>query len=111
MRRDRLRAKKRLAELAGCHDWVVLDTETTGLGCDDKIICVAIVAAHGEMHFHSPVRPTVPIHPKALAVNGLTDEMVADAAAFADVYPRLVETLTGEHVLAITLILSRNVLL
>lgn len=84
--------RKNLAELAGCHDWVVLDTETTGLGGDDKIICVAAVAVNGERLFQSPVRPTVPIHPKASAVNGLTDEMVADAAVFTDVYPRLTES-------------------
>lgn len=96
----RVRAKERFVELSRRDDWLVLDTETTGLDYADEVISVAVVASNGETLFHSLVRPTVRIHPRASAVNGLTDEMVADAAAFADIYPRLVEAMAGRLVLA-----------
>lgn len=97
---SRIRARERFAELAGQDDWLVLDTETTGLGHDDEVISLAVVSARGELLFHSLVRPTQRIHPKASAVNGITDEMVKDAAAFTDIYPRLAEVLAGRHILA-----------
>ena len=69
----RVHAKDRIVELAGRSDWLVLDTETAGL--DDEVISVAVVATTCERPFHSLVRPTAPIHPKATAVNVMTNEM------------------------------------
>ena len=71
----RVRARERFVELTGQDDWLVLDTETTGLDNHDEVISVAVVSAGGEVLFHSLVRPTVRIHPRASAVNGITDEM------------------------------------
>lgn len=97
---SRIRARKQFASLAGRVDWLVLDTETTGLGNGDEVISVAVVSATGEVLFSEMVRPTQRIHPKASAVNGLTDQMVAAALPFAEVYPRLAEVLAGRLVLA-----------
>lgn len=77
-----------------------MDTETTGLGDDDEIISIAVVSAAGDVLFNEMVRPTQRIHPKASAVNGITDEVVAAAPSFVEVYPRLAEVLAGRLVLA-----------
>ncbi len=43
-------------------------------------------------------------------MNGITNEMVADAAAFADVYRRLDEVLVGRMVLAYNADFDRRIL-
>ncbi len=81
----RVRAKDRIVELVGRNDGLVLGTETARLDDEDEVICVAVVATTDELLFHLLIRPIALIHPRASAVNGMTNEMVADAAAFADV--------------------------
>ena len=97
---DRFRAQNRFEELAGIDDWLVLDTETTGLETYDEIVSIAVISAAGEVLLHELIRPAQPISPQARAVHGITDEQVAIAAAFPAHYPRLVELLTGRRVLA-----------
>jgi DNA polymerase-3 subunit epsilon len=97
---DRLKAQNRFKELADRDDWLVLDTETTGIEVNDEVVSIAIVSAAGEVLLHELVRPTQPISPEARMVHGITAERVATAAAFSDLYPRLVELLAGRRVLA-----------
>lgn len=110
IQRDRLRAIKRFGVLAGQDDWLVVDTETTGLGDEDEIVSVAVVSPAGEVLFSEIVRPTIPISRGASAVNGFTDEMVAAAPPFAAIYPRLAELLTGRRVLAYNADFDRRML-
>ena len=51
-------------------DFVIVDTETTGLGADDQVIEVAVVDASGKVLVERLVRPTCPIHPRATAEIG-----------------------------------------
>ena len=69
--------------------WCILDCETTGLTDKDQICQVAIVDPDGQPLFESLVRPTVPISPGAAQVNGLTDDVVADAPSFSDIFPQV----------------------
>mgnify|MGYP005845524385 CR=1 FL=1 len=67
-----------------------VDVETTGLraGGGDRICEVAVVVCQGKQEIHrycSLVNPLRPISPAAAAVNGLSDEMVRGAPAFAEV--------------------------
>ncbi len=72
-------------------DYVVFDLETTGISCarDDIIEIAAVKAAGGKVvdTFSSLVNPGRSIPPGAMAVNHITDEMVADAPAITDVLP------------------------
>ncbi len=97
---DRGRARQTFVDLASSSDWLVLDTETTGLETDDEVISVAVVTATGEVLFNERVRPTQRIQPGASAVHGITNDMLADVAAFTEVYPRLSEVLAGWRILA-----------
>jgi DNA polymerase-3 subunit epsilon len=78
--------------------YVAADVETTGLdpGSGDRIVEVGLVRfLRGSAidSLVSLVNPLRPISPGASAVNGITDEMVACAPTFSDLYPRIVEFL------------------
>lgn len=45
------------------------------------------------------VKPTIPIPEDAIAIHGITDEMVKDAPNFCEVYPQIVAALAGKEVL------------
>ncbi len=70
--------------------YVVLDVETTGLypRFGDRICEIGLVLAQGdqiEATYSSLVNPQRPISAGASAVNGLSDEMLADAPLFAEI--------------------------
>ena len=80
---------------------LVLDTETTGLDVNaDRVVSIGAVRMHGARVYRSRVfdrlvNPAVAIPPRAIAVHGITDAMVADAEAFAPVFDRLRPLLAG----------------
>lgn len=69
--------------------YIILDLETTGL--DPQLEGILEIAAvrleHGQPGaiFHRLIKPAVEISPSSQAIHGITDEMVADAPAVADV--------------------------
>jgi DNA polymerase III subunit epsilon len=78
---------------------LILDTETTGLGDKDQIIQIGIINLSGNVLLDTLIKPTIPIPPAATAIHGITDETVASAPTFADVYPRLIEIVTGKTII------------
>jgi DNA polymerase III subunit epsilon len=77
-----------------------LDTETTGLGAQAEIIEISIIDADGAVLFDSLVRPFGRIELDALRVHGITQDMVADAPLWSEVWPA-VETLLEDHLVGI----------
>lgn len=66
--------------------WVV-DSETTGVGSQDKAVEVAgFYCVDNEIvdHYESLVNPGIPIPPEASAIHHLTDEDVVDAPSIED---------------------------
>jgi DNA polymerase III epsilon subunit-like protein len=86
-------------QLLAAADWVMLDTETTGLE-EAEIVEIAVVAPDGEVLLNTLVRPMAPIPPEAIAIHGVTDAMVADAPTWLEVYPQLVAIVRGNRTLA-----------
>lgn len=85
------------------HDWryvpfSAVDTETTGVNEDDKIVELAIVhCQYGGapvIAFSSLINPGRPIPVEATAVHGITDEMVKDAPTIEDVAIDVIRALT-----------------
>jgi DNA polymerase III subunit epsilon len=95
---DRVYAVKRAREQLALDDWVLLDTETTGL-YDAEIVEIAIVNPLGEPLLNTLIKPTIPIPEDAAEIHGITDEMVATAPSFPDVSPRIVEVLNDKRIL------------
>lgn len=75
-----------------------LDTETTGLGAQDEIIEVCLLEADGSVLFESLIRPAGPIPMDAVRVHGISDEMVAQAPRWPEVWAELEPRLTGRAV-------------
>ncbi len=72
-------------------NFFVLDTETTGLDDNAEIVEIAIIDNYGEAALNTLIKPTQPIPDKATAIHGITDDMVADAPTWVDIYPTLSE--------------------
>ncbi len=68
-------------------DFVILDTETTGLANRDQVVQVAMIDGAGTVLMDNVlVRPTIRIPFAASDIHGITDEMVAAAPNFVDVW-------------------------
>lgn len=81
-------------------DYVVIDTETTGLGEDAEIIEIAIINMRGEVLLDTLVKPTKPVPPEVTEINHITNEMVAHAPAWREVFPKVLEIITNHKWLA-----------
>lgn len=77
-------------------DFVLFDTETTGLGYDARIVSIAIVDPSGGTIIDTKVNPGEPIPADATAIHGITYDMVKDAPTFAEVYPAIFSALNGK---------------
>lgn len=83
--------------LAG--ETVILDTETTGL-YDAEIVELSIIDTAGNVLLDTLVRPTRPIPAEATEIHGITDEMVANAPTWAEVYPQYQALVAGKTIAA-----------
>jgi DNA polymerase-3 subunit epsilon len=72
-----------------------IDTETTGTTSSDVIIEIGVVDHEGVPVFESLVRPGIPIPPAATAVHGITEEKVAQAPTWKEIWPELAAVLSG----------------
>jgi DNA polymerase III epsilon subunit-like protein len=69
-------------------EWIIVDTETTGLGSTDEVIELAIVKHTGEVLFSSLIQPQDPKRPEiATHVHGITHDMLAHAPTFPEIWP------------------------
>lgn len=80
--------------------FVLLDTETTGIGAADQVIELGILDLKGAVLLDTLVRPTCRISPEAMAVNGITEAMVADAPDWKAVWAQAEPLLKGKRILA-----------
>lgn len=64
------------------NDLVYLDTETTGIDKEDRLLQVAY--KYKEETFNELFKPPVPIKLPAMAVHHVTEKMIADKPAFID---------------------------
>lgn len=65
--------------------YTVIDTETTGLHSNDRIVELAAVRVRNgaiESSYHKLINPGMPINPMASQVNGITDSMVKHSPSF-----------------------------
>ena len=74
----------------GC-DYVVLDTETTGLDEDAEIVEIAIVDSTGKVLLDTLVKPSkpLPVYCEASEIHGITNEMLVNAPNWQDIYEKV----------------------
>lgn len=97
---DRRRAAAWALQRLVRRDFVVVDTETTGLGGEDQVIEVAVVNPSGKVLVDRLIRPTCPIHPRATEVHGHDSASLATASSFIQIVPELRATLSGVFAIA-----------
>lgn len=78
--------------------FVSFDGETTGLESEDQIIQWAVCDQNGQILGSGYVRPTVPISAGAFKVHGITEEALADAPTFDQVWSEIYRLLNGQTV-------------
>ncbi|MCF2826807.1 MULTISPECIES: 3'-5' exonuclease [unclassified Pseudoalteromonas] len=77
------------------NDIIVLDTETTGLG-DDAVVCeIAIIDGFGNTLLNSLVDPQAEIPAGAIAIHGITNEMVKGQPTFHEILPKVKSIISG----------------
>lgn len=88
---------KRLKAALASDPWVVLDTETTGIGPGAEAVQIGVLSSDGDVLMDTLVQPLRPIPPDAVAIHGITNAMVADAPKISDVCEELRALLTDRH--------------
>jgi DNA polymerase-3 subunit epsilon len=79
-------------------NFVVLDTETTGLGDNAEMVDLAIVAPTGEVLFDQLIKPSISIENGAAQAHGISNEMVQGAISWKDIQPTIFEMIRGVNV-------------
>lgn len=79
---------------------VFLDTETTGLDEQAEIVEIAILALDGACLLSTYIRPSIPLTSAAMAVHGITEEILANAPSWPEVAPQVFTFLNGQTVVA-----------
>ena len=90
-------------------EFVVLDSETTGLGAPVDFVEVGIVCSTGKPLFDSLIRPSCFMEPGASRVHGHTAESLEGERSFLEVYPDLLDTLWEKRVVVYSASYDRRV--
>lgn len=64
------------------NDTLILDTETTGVSGEDRVVELSIIDTEGACIYSCMFNPGMPMPEGASAVNGITDDMLKDKPTF-----------------------------
>lgn len=77
-------------------EFVVIDTETTGIKDTDEVVELSVISSHGEILYHSYYYPDVEVNPFAAKVNHLSKEKLAGNPKFsAEEVQKIVSAING----------------
>lgn len=107
--RDRNQAVQWARQLLSSQEFVMFDSETTGLGSPCDFVEVAVCGADGEVLLQSLVKPCVPIEPSARRVHGYSASSLENAPSFTEIYPYLLEVLWAKRVVVYNAAYDRRV--
>lgn len=96
-------------EMVSKQNFVVLDTETTGLH-RGEICQIAIVDPSARVLIDTLVKPVNPIPPDASRIHDIFDADVADAPSWAVIAPQVREIVTGRDVVVYNAVYDRKLM-
>lgn len=91
-------------------NFVVLDTETTGLEKPAEICEIAIVSNHGIPLLNTLVKPTRPIPQAAINIHGIDNELIQDMPSWLEVRPQVLDIIRGKDVIVYNAKYDRKVM-
>lgn len=97
--RDHAAARDWAREMVAHTDYLILDTETTGLGPGAEILQIAVCDARGRTLFNATVKPKLSIPIEASNIHGIDDAMVEHCPSFAEIYWVLKTLLSNREVI------------
>jgi DNA polymerase-3 subunit epsilon len=107
---DQQQAAKWAHELLQKDDWLILDTETTGLGGYAEACEISLINHAGRPVLSTLVKPIHPIPDDAIAIHGITNEMVETAPTFPEIYPLLVRAIANKTIVIYNKDFDRRIL-
>jgi DNA polymerase-3 subunit epsilon len=90
-------------------EFVILDSETTGLGTPIDFVEVGVVSCRGVPLFDSLINPSCPIESGASRVHGHTAESLASQRRFHEIYADLLDVLWDKRVVVYNASYDRRV--
>ncbi|NLM96009.1 MAG: 3'-5' exonuclease [Halanaerobiaceae bacterium] len=92
--------EKRKRWLENKQKYCLVDTETTGLGNNDRVVEIAIIDLDGKVLLNTLVNPGISIPPEAERIHGISDSMVKDAPSIGSVGEKIRENLNDRIMIA-----------
>lgn len=81
-------------------NFILFDTETTGIGAEDEIVELGLVDCKGNVLYDGMFRPERAMSVAASRVSGITDSMLVRAPRFVDEFQKIVSIMDGAGVIA-----------
>jgi DNA polymerase III subunit epsilon len=106
---DRVATVEWARDLMVSRDFVIFDSETTGLRSPVGFVEIAVVGPTGETLVDSLLKPSCRIEPGARAVHGHSAKSPSGAPRFFEIYPDLLEVLYGRRVIVFNASYDRRV--
>src|SRR5215218_11154309 len=90
-------------------EFVVLDSETTGLGNPIDFVEVGVLSSRGEPLFDSLIKPSCLVERGASRIHGHTAKSLSGERCFVEVYPDLLDALWAKRVVVYNASYDRRV--
>lgn len=97
-------------DLLASGNFVILDTETTGLHNADEVIQLAVIDSAGKVLLNELLNPKISIDPGAQAVHHISKAMLADKPEFKSISDRLISALAGKTIVTYSADFDRRIL-
>ncbi len=107
--RDRMAAAQWARVLLVRKDFVIFDSETTGLSSPVDFVGIAVVSPKGETLFDSLLKPSCRIEAAARAIHGHSAKSLSGGPRFFEVYADLLEVLHRRRVIVFNASYDRRV--
>lgn len=95
---DQRKAARWAEQLLLAREFVVLDSETTGLKSPIGFVEVSVADPDGNALVNTTVRPKFPVESGAAKIHRYTADKLEDAPTFKEVYPDLLDAISGRRV-------------